>query len=260
MIAGHFGFAAGVKAKAPSIPLWALMLASQWLDVIFVPLLLMGVERLAANSGRQAGRVRRRGDPRRLHAFPGGGRRCSPRLFGALFLRAPRRAKRDRPGARCAVALVPGRSRFTAPTCRSCPGAPGTSPSSGSGCGSTRPLSAAVELLIVLAGAAMYWLRRARALRAGFAEEAACGAASHAKTSATRIRCSRPDRGQSLTPVAGRREAWRPRRPGDVGSTIGKRLAQLSWSSLTFSTRVMTASSAAAGCLRAAGTRGRACV
>lgn len=45
VIAGHFGFAAGVKAKEPAVPLWALMLASQWLDVVFVPLLLAGVER-----------------------------------------------------------------------------------------------------------------------------------------------------------------------------------------------------------------------
>jgi membrane-bound metal-dependent hydrolase YbcI (DUF457 family) len=44
MIAGHFGLAAGVKARAPAVPLWALMLASQWLDVVFVPLFLAGVE------------------------------------------------------------------------------------------------------------------------------------------------------------------------------------------------------------------------
>ncbi|MEA3133793.1 MAG: hypothetical protein QOG17_1639, partial [Gammaproteobacteria bacterium] len=28
MIAGHFGFAALVKARKPSVPLWALMLAT----------------------------------------------------------------------------------------------------------------------------------------------------------------------------------------------------------------------------------------
>jgi hypothetical protein len=44
MIAGHFGLAAGVKSRAPSAPLWALMLATQWLDVVFVPLFLAGVE------------------------------------------------------------------------------------------------------------------------------------------------------------------------------------------------------------------------
>jgi hypothetical protein len=38
VIAGHFGFAAAVKGRQPDIPLWALMLATVWLDVVFVPL------------------------------------------------------------------------------------------------------------------------------------------------------------------------------------------------------------------------------
>jgi membrane-bound metal-dependent hydrolase YbcI (DUF457 family) len=40
VVAGHFGFAAMVKSRETSAPLWALMLATVWLDVIFVPLLL----------------------------------------------------------------------------------------------------------------------------------------------------------------------------------------------------------------------------
>lgn len=44
MIAGHFGLAAAVKSRVPAAPTWALMLASVWLDVIFVPLLVAGVE------------------------------------------------------------------------------------------------------------------------------------------------------------------------------------------------------------------------
>lgn len=40
LIAGHFGFAAAVKAREPEAPLRALMLATQWLDVAFVPLSL----------------------------------------------------------------------------------------------------------------------------------------------------------------------------------------------------------------------------
>jgi hypothetical protein len=46
MVAGHFGFAAIVKSRARQTPLWALMLACQWLDVIFVPLFIMGIEKL----------------------------------------------------------------------------------------------------------------------------------------------------------------------------------------------------------------------
>ncbi len=44
MIAGHFGLAAGVKAKEQTVPLWALMLATSWLDVVFIPLFLAGIE------------------------------------------------------------------------------------------------------------------------------------------------------------------------------------------------------------------------
>ena len=44
MVAGHFGLAAGVKSWAPSAPLWALMTATQWLDIFFVPLFLLGIE------------------------------------------------------------------------------------------------------------------------------------------------------------------------------------------------------------------------
>jgi hypothetical protein len=47
MIAGHFGLAAGVKAKAPHLPLWALMLATFWLDVIFIILFPFGIESLS---------------------------------------------------------------------------------------------------------------------------------------------------------------------------------------------------------------------
>ncbi len=51
MIAGHFGFAAGVKAAEPQIPLWALMLATVWLDIVFVPLFLTGIETVQPVAG-----------------------------------------------------------------------------------------------------------------------------------------------------------------------------------------------------------------
>jgi hypothetical protein len=44
MIAGHFGFAAAVKSREPETPLWALMFATVWLDWVFIPLFLGGVE------------------------------------------------------------------------------------------------------------------------------------------------------------------------------------------------------------------------
>lgn len=53
MIAGHFGFAAAMKSREPATPLWALMLASVWLDIVFVPLLLTHVETLQLAPGTE---------------------------------------------------------------------------------------------------------------------------------------------------------------------------------------------------------------
>ena len=51
MITGHFGLAAGAKSAGWSAPLWSLMLATMWLDVVFVPLYLTGVETLDTPPG-----------------------------------------------------------------------------------------------------------------------------------------------------------------------------------------------------------------
>lgn len=51
MFAGHFGLAAGVKAKTTKVPLWAIMLGTQLLDVAFVPLLLSGTETMEGEGG-----------------------------------------------------------------------------------------------------------------------------------------------------------------------------------------------------------------
>lgn len=44
MIAGHFGFAAIVKSRETRVPIWSLMLATVWLDIVFIPLLAMKIE------------------------------------------------------------------------------------------------------------------------------------------------------------------------------------------------------------------------
>ena len=44
MLAGHFGLAAIVKSRQPQLPLWALMLGTSLLDVVFVVLYFAGVE------------------------------------------------------------------------------------------------------------------------------------------------------------------------------------------------------------------------
>jgi membrane-bound metal-dependent hydrolase YbcI (DUF457 family) len=55
MIAGHFGFAALVKSRERAVPLWALMLATVWLDIVFVPLFLAGIETIEPAPGTDGG-------------------------------------------------------------------------------------------------------------------------------------------------------------------------------------------------------------
>jgi membrane-bound metal-dependent hydrolase YbcI (DUF457 family) len=55
MIAGHFGLAAMVKSRERQTPLWGLMLATVWLDIIFVPLLLAHVETFEPVPGSHGG-------------------------------------------------------------------------------------------------------------------------------------------------------------------------------------------------------------
>ena len=44
MLAGHFGLAAAVKSRQPQTPLWALMLSTHLIEVVFVVLYLAGIE------------------------------------------------------------------------------------------------------------------------------------------------------------------------------------------------------------------------
>jgi hypothetical protein len=55
MIAGHFGVDLVAKSRAPSVPVWAFALATQWLEVIFVPLYAAGIETLSPLSGTRSG-------------------------------------------------------------------------------------------------------------------------------------------------------------------------------------------------------------
>ena len=55
MITGHFGLASAVKSQERFVPLWALMLATVWLDIIFIPLLLADVETIEDAPGTDGG-------------------------------------------------------------------------------------------------------------------------------------------------------------------------------------------------------------
>ena len=54
MIAGHYGLAAGVKAWEPRLPLWALMLSTFLLDVVFIFLNIAGIEYITPANPAQA--------------------------------------------------------------------------------------------------------------------------------------------------------------------------------------------------------------
>lgn len=55
MIAGHFGFAALVKARAPRVPFAILAFATVWLDVVFVPLFAAKIEPIDPLPGTKGG-------------------------------------------------------------------------------------------------------------------------------------------------------------------------------------------------------------
>lgn len=55
MIAGHIGAAAGAKRWAPEVPLWAMMVATFLIDILFGILWLFGIEDMTAIEGTDGG-------------------------------------------------------------------------------------------------------------------------------------------------------------------------------------------------------------
>jgi len=155
VVAGHFGLAAAVKSRERAVPFWLLMLACQWLDVVFVPLLLAGVERLQPLPGTRPGAY----GAAVIHAD------YTHSLVGALLLsilfgaaaigRYGRRAAivlalvsfshwlLDLPMHRADLPLLPGNVRGF--------------PRLGFGLWRFPAVSAVLELALVIAGAALYW-------------------------------------------------------------------------------------------------------
>jgi hypothetical protein len=151
MIAGHFGFAAMVKSRERSAPLWGLMLATVWLDVVFVPLLLAHRETLQPIHAGYGGMI--------IHAdytHSIVGMLALSAALGAMFL--PRLGKR----VALVIALVSASHwvldlvvhRADMPVL---PGNFGNLPYLGFGLWNHPLASACVELVLVIAGAIMYW-------------------------------------------------------------------------------------------------------
>jgi len=55
MFGGHYGVSFAAKQVEPSIPLWVLFLAVQFLDVLWAPLILLGVEKVRRQASAVVG-------------------------------------------------------------------------------------------------------------------------------------------------------------------------------------------------------------
>jgi hypothetical protein len=151
MVAGHFGFAAMVKSREKSAPLWALMLATVWLDILFVPLVLAHLETMQTLHKGYGGLL--------IHAdytHSIVGMLALSAILGAMFL--PTQGKR----VAVVIALVSA-SHWVLdlivhrPDMPVLPGNLGNLPDFGFGLWNHPPAAACAELILVIAGAAMYW-------------------------------------------------------------------------------------------------------
>lgn len=154
MTPGHFGLAAGAKKFAPRVPLWALFLSTYLLDVAFVFLLAAGVESLTPI------------DPAHPNAYGGIIIRAeyTHSLVGALSISAlagwlaSRRWGRSGGFAIASVAFSHWILDLLVhrPDLPILPGNFGNLPLLGFGLWEYPRTSAAVELILVLAGASLY--------------------------------------------------------------------------------------------------------
>jgi membrane-bound metal-dependent hydrolase YbcI (DUF457 family) len=151
VIAGHFGFAALVKSREPTAPLWGLMLASVWLDWVFAPLLALHLEYVEPVHPGYGGLI--------IHAD------YTHSILGALLL-----------AAILGLAFLPRWGRWVSvvialvvmshwvldlivhrPDMPVLPGNVGDLPRFGLGLWTQPGVSAVLELLLVIIGSLMYW-------------------------------------------------------------------------------------------------------
>jgi hypothetical protein len=154
LIAGHFGFASIVKSRESRVPLWSLMLATVWLDIVFVPLLLMKIETMEHVPGLRGGYGQNI-----IHAD------YTHSLLGSLVLSAVFALMFVVPwGKRCAMVLgLVSFSHWALDLIvhrRDLPLLPGNFghfPELGFGLWHFKEISASLELLLILLGTWYYW-------------------------------------------------------------------------------------------------------
>ncbi|MDQ7809124.1 permease [Amycolatopsis sp. A133] len=155
MIAGHFGLAAAVKAARPAIPLWMLMLATAWLDVVFIPLYLIGVEKIDGAGGYGEGVIH----ADYTHSLVGAVVLAA--LFGAVAAwRLDRQAGFVLGGvvfSHWLLDLVVHRADLPV-----LPGNAGDLPVFGFGLWRSPGVSAVVEVLLLVVGIGLYWREAAK--------------------------------------------------------------------------------------------------
>jgi len=154
MIAGHFGFAAIVKSRETKVPLWSLMLATVWLDIVFIPLFVMKLETLQPVPGLSGGYGENIIHADYTHSLLGA--LAVSAVFALFFV--------PRWGKRCALVL--GFVSFShwlldlvmhRHDMPLLPGNLGHFPRLGFGLWQFRTASALTELVLVLLGAWLYW-------------------------------------------------------------------------------------------------------
>ena len=155
MVAGHYGLAAGVKSWEPRLPLWALMLSTFLLDVVFVFLNIAGLEYITPADPAQGNSY----GNALIHAY------YTHSLIGALLIAAIAGAlaawRWGQRGGVTIAALVFSHWVLDLvvhrPDLPILPGNAGDLPLLGFGLWQVPVASAAIELALVLAGAYLYY-------------------------------------------------------------------------------------------------------
>jgi hypothetical protein len=100
MFVGHYGAAFAIKRVDPSIPLWALFLAVQLLDVFWAPFVLLGIEKVRIVPGITAS------NPLDLYYMPYTHSLVAALLWSAAAFLAYRWLARPRFGRRAALLIA----------------------------------------------------------------------------------------------------------------------------------------------------------